>query len=49
MLLIPSLPVARVKPLFRTLLEAAEPLFEAGPNLFVEIDALGRIASFRLP
>lgn len=48
-ILIPSLPNAALRPLFEAVVRAAEPLFAATPNLFVEIDAAGAITSFKLP
>ncbi len=48
-ILIPSLPLARLRPLFEAALATAEPLFATAPNLFVEIDATGRITCFQLP
>jgi hypothetical protein len=49
MILIPSLPHARLRPLFKSALTAAEPLLAATPNLFVEVDAAGVVTSFQLP
>ena len=48
-ILIPSLPLARLRPLFETVLAVAEPLIAASPNLFVEVDATGLVTSFQLP
>jgi predicted nuclease of predicted toxin-antitoxin system len=48
-ILIPSLPNRILRPLFEAVLAAAEPLFAATPNLFVEIDSAGTISSFQLP
>jgi predicted nuclease of predicted toxin-antitoxin system len=48
-ILIPSLPQAQLRPIFKAALMAAEPLLTATPNLFVEVDAAGVVTSFRLP
>ena len=48
-ILVPSLPNQVLRPLFEAVLAAAEPLFAATPNLFVEVDATGLITSFQLP
>lgn len=48
-ILIPSLPQAQLRPLFKSALMAAEPLLAATPNLFVEVDAAGVVTSFQLP
>jgi predicted nuclease of predicted toxin-antitoxin system len=48
-ILIPSLPAAELKPLFISVLAAAETLFAQRPNCFVEVDANGAITSFVLP
>ncbi len=48
-ILLPSLPRAQLLPLFSAALAAAEPLFSAEANLFVEINEAGEISSFQLP
>ena len=48
-ILIPSLQIATLKPLFTAVLSAAQPLLSESDNLFVEIDAAGAITSFRAP
>jgi predicted nuclease of predicted toxin-antitoxin system len=48
-ILIPSLPHAALRPLFKAVLRTAEPLLAATPNLFVEVDGADVISSFRLP
>jgi predicted nuclease of predicted toxin-antitoxin system len=47
--LIPSLPLAKLRPLFLAALKAAEKILTEGRNRFVEIDADGVITSFVLP
>jgi predicted nuclease of predicted toxin-antitoxin system len=46
-ILIPSLPAARLRPLFEAVLAAVEPLLAADPNTIVEIDPSGRITRRR--
>ena len=48
-ILIPSLPAAKLRPLFLAVVSAAEAIFAQGPNRFVEVDANGGITSFTLP
>ena len=48
-ILIPSLPAAKLKPLFQAVMSAAELIFAQGPNQFIEVDAHGVVTSFTLP
>jgi predicted nuclease of predicted toxin-antitoxin system len=48
-ILIPSLPTAKLRPLFLAVVAAAEVIFAQGQNQFVEVDAHGAITSFTLP
>jgi predicted nuclease of predicted toxin-antitoxin system len=48
-ILIPSVPVEKLKVLFASVLSSAAVLFETERNLFVEIDAKGVITRFTLP
>jgi hypothetical protein len=47
--LIPSLPTAKLRPLFLAVVAAAEVIFAQSQNQFVEVDAHGAITSFTLP
>jgi predicted nuclease of predicted toxin-antitoxin system len=48
-ILIPSLPATKLRPLFLAVVSAAAEIFPQGPNRFVEIDVDGAITSFTLP
>jgi predicted nuclease of predicted toxin-antitoxin system len=48
-ILIPSLPAAKLRPLFLAVVSAAAAICAQGPNQFVEVDADGVITSFTLP
>jgi predicted nuclease of predicted toxin-antitoxin system len=48
-LLIPSLPNRKLRPLFELLLKTAEPLLQHQPDLFVEVSADGSVFSFTIP
>jgi predicted nuclease of predicted toxin-antitoxin system len=48
-ILIPSLPTAKLRPLFLAVVAAAEAIFDQGQNQFVEVDTHGAITSFTLP
>jgi predicted nuclease of predicted toxin-antitoxin system len=48
-ILIPSLPMAKLRPLFVAVVAAAEVIFAQGQNQFVEMDTHGAITSFSLP
>jgi len=48
-IILPSAAGRELARLFRRVLQVAGRVFESGENMFVEIDARGRITSFRLP
>jgi predicted nuclease of predicted toxin-antitoxin system len=48
-ILIPSLPAAKLRPLFLAVVSAAEAIVMRAANQFVEVDVKGAITSFTLP
>ena len=48
-IVLPSVVGRELARLFRRVLPVAEAVFRDGTNMFVEIDARGRVASFQLP
>jgi predicted nuclease of predicted toxin-antitoxin system len=48
-IILPSVPVRPLAALFEAVLLAASSIFDAERNVFVEIDAEGAVACFRLP